>query len=177
MVEASRAALVAGVAAGSLLARSRQLRWGATGEELAASLPGDDLIPNPCLTATRAISIPTPPARVWPWIVQLGQDRGGFYSYDFLENLAGCDIHSAVSIVPEWQDLEVGDAVRLHPTLGLEVAIIDAPRSLVLMGRRRRGTGRCPTTSRGPSCLRRPRRGPPACSCGSGTGTGAGGRR
>lgn len=134
MGEGTRAALVAGLAAGTLLARSRHLRWGSTGEELAASLPGDDLIPNPCLTATRAITIPTPPAQVWPWIVQLGQDRGGFYSYDFLENVAGCDIHSAVSVVPAWQHLEVGDAVRLHPTLGLEVAIVDAPRSLVLMG-------------------------------------------
>ena len=134
MVVASRAALVSGLAAGTLLARSRQLRWGATDEELDASLPGDDLIPSPCLTATRAISIPTPPAQVWPWIVQLGQGRGGFYSYDFLENLAGCEIHSALDVVPDWQHLEVGDSVRLHPTLGLEVNIVDPPRSLVLTG-------------------------------------------
>lgn len=134
MTVKSSAALVSGLAAGTLLARWRQLRWGATGEEVGASLPGDDLIPNACLSATRAISIPTSPAQVWPWIAQLGQGRGGFYTYDFLENLAGCDIHSAGDIVPEWQHLEVGDAVRLHPTLGLEVAAVDPPRSLVLRG-------------------------------------------
>jgi len=134
MTVRSRAALVSGLAVGALLARSRQLRWGATGEEVGAHLPGDDLVPDACLAATRAITIPTPPERVWPWIVQLGQGRGGFYSYDLLENLVGCDIHSAAVIVPGWQHLEVGDSVRLHPTLGLEVAAIDPPRSLVLRG-------------------------------------------
>lgn len=134
MTASSRAALVSGLVAGTLLVRSRQLRWGATAEEVGATLPGDDLIPDACLVATRAISIPTPPAQVWPWIVQLGQGRGGFYTYDVLENLAGCDIHSAAGIVPEWQHLEVGDSIRLHPTLGMEVAAVDPPRSLVLRG-------------------------------------------
>ena len=112
----------------------RQLRWGATGQECDASLPGDDLIANPDLTATRAIAVATSADRVWPWIAQLGQGRGGFYSYDFLENLAGCDIHSADRVVAEWQDLKIGDEIRLAPAVGLEVAAVQPGRSLVLRG-------------------------------------------
>jgi len=64
----------------------------------------------------------------------LGQGRGGFYSYDFLENLVGCDIHSADRIVPEWQDVGVGDEVKLHPKVALAVAALEPGRSLVLRG-------------------------------------------
>ena len=96
-------AMGATAAAGLVLFRRWQLRWGATSQEASGSFPGDDLITGPDLTATRAISVGLPAAQVWPWIAQLGQGRGGFYSYDFLENLAGCDIHSADQIVPEWQ--------------------------------------------------------------------------
>ncbi len=117
-----------------LLARSRHLRWGATEEEVDERLPGDDLIPDANLVATRAITIRAPAGRVWPWLAQLGQGRGGLYSYDFLENLVGCDIHSADRIVPEWQDIGVGDQVRLHPEVPLAVAVIDPGRSLVLRG-------------------------------------------
>jgi hypothetical protein len=117
-----------------LLARSRQLRWGATDQEPDGPLPGDDLIVNPGLSATRAITVRASADRVWPWIAQLGQGRGGFYSYDFLENLVGCDIHSADRIVPEWQDVAVGDEVKLHPEVGLEVAALEPGRSLVLHG-------------------------------------------
>ena len=117
-----------------LFARRRQLRWGATGQESDGALPGDDLIASPDLTATRAITIRASADQVWPWIAQLGQGRGGFYSYDFLENLVGCDIHSADRIVPEWQDVAVGDEVKLAPTVGLEVAALEPGRSLVLRG-------------------------------------------
>jgi hypothetical protein len=72
--------------------------------------------------------------QVWPWIAQLGQGRGGFYSYDVLENLVGCDIHSADQIVPEWQDIKVGDQVNLHPEIGLGVAVVELGRALVLRG-------------------------------------------
>ena len=89
---------------------------------------------DPDLTATRAITIRAPASQVWPWIVQLGQGRGGFYSYDFLENLIGCGIHSADRVVPEWQDLKPGDQVRLAPQAGLAVAHLEAARSLVLRG-------------------------------------------
>ena len=72
-------------------------------------------MPDADLTATRAITIDAGADGVWPWIAQLGQGRGGFCSYDFLENLVGLDIHSAERIVPEWQGIEVGDEVRSHP--------------------------------------------------------------
>jgi hypothetical protein len=129
------AAAIAGAAAAYIaLARPGKLRWGATDEELEASLPGDDLIESADLTATRAITIRAPAGAVWPWIAQLGQGRGGFYSYDFLENLARCDIHSADRIRPEWQDVGVGDEVRLAPEVGLVVASLERGRSLVLRG-------------------------------------------
>ncbi|GEL18821.1 hypothetical protein [Pseudonocardia asaccharolytica] len=71
---------------------------------------------------------------MWPWVAQIGQGRGWFYSYAALENLVGCDIRSADRVVPEWQDLRVGDPVSLHPDMALRVAAIEAPRSLVLHG-------------------------------------------
>jgi hypothetical protein len=122
------------VAAYLLLARRRQLQWGATDQEADGPLPGDDLISSPDLTATRAITIRTSTDRAWPWIAQLGQGRGGFYSYDFLENLLGCDIHSADHIVSEWQDVAVGDDVRLFPDGPLVVAVLEPGRSLVIQG-------------------------------------------
>jgi hypothetical protein len=117
-----------------LVVRPWHLRWGATGQESRESLPGDDLIADPDLTATRAIPIRAAAGQVWPWIAQLGQGRGGFYSYDFLENLVGCDIHSADRIESEWQDVGVGDQVRLAPKVGLAVAFLERGRSLVLRG-------------------------------------------
>src|ERR1039457_1564914 len=125
-----------GIAAATyiLFARPRHLRWGASAQECGASLPGDDLIVSPDLTATRAITVRAAAGQVWPWIAQLGQGRGGVYSYDSLENLAGCDIHSANQIVPEWQDLEVGDPVMLAPQVALTVALLDRGHYLVLRG-------------------------------------------
>ena len=117
-----------------LFARPRHLRWGASGQECDASLPGDDLIVTPDLTATRAITVRASADQVWPWIAQLGQGRGGFYSYDFLENLAGCDIHSADHIIPGWQDIKIGDEVKLAPAAGLDVVALESGRSLVLRG-------------------------------------------
>jgi len=127
-------AVLAGAAAGVLLARRWQLRWGATAQELAGPLPGDELIERPDLTATRALTVRAPADRVWPWVAQLGQARGGFYSYDFLENLVGCNIHSADRVVSEWQDVKPGDEVRLHPDLALEVIAVDPGLSLILRG-------------------------------------------
>ena len=102
--------VAAGGAAAIVVAalRARSLRWGATDEELVATLPGDELVPHPDLTTTRAVTVNARAADVWPWIAQLGQGRGGFYSYDALENLVGCDIHSADRIVPAWQGVAVG---------------------------------------------------------------------
>lgn len=118
------------------LLRRRYNRWGATPDEVAASMPGDELVPTPLLGYTRALSIGARPSRVWPWLVQIGHGRGGLYSYDGLENLARCDIHSVDVILPERQDLAVGDLIRLGPPgyPCFRVAALDAPRSLVLVG-------------------------------------------
>ena len=118
---------------GTLL-RPRPLRWGATDAECTARLAGDELIESPDLSATRAIGIRAGAGDVWPWIAQLGQGRGGFYAYERLENLVGCDIHSADRIVPEWQEIKAGDEVKLAPEVGVDVAAVEPGRSLVLRG-------------------------------------------
>jgi len=125
---------IGGAAAYIFCARPHHLRWGATEQEHDEPLPGDDLIANINLSATRAITIRASADEIWPWIAQLGQGRGGFYSYDFLENIVGCDIHSAYRIIPEFQDVAVGDDVRLAPDVGLAVASLERGRSLVLRG-------------------------------------------
>ena len=78
-------------------------------------MPGDELVPHPMLGYTRAIMIEAPPERVWPWLVQMGQGRGGLYSFDGLENLVGCGIHSADRVLADFQELAVGDLIRLGP--------------------------------------------------------------
>ena len=93
----------------------RRERWGATDAEIHRSLPGDDLVPNSKGGYTHAVTIHVPAAEVWPWIVQLGQNKGGFYSYELLENIGGCKIHNADDIVPEFQDTVVGDRVAMSP--------------------------------------------------------------
>jgi hypothetical protein len=89
------------------------MNWGATIEERRMALPGDDPATDPSASFTRAITIEAPPATVWPWLVQIGQDRAGFYSYTWLENLTGADIHNADEIRPEWQRRAVGDTVPM----------------------------------------------------------------
>jgi hypothetical protein len=131
---AAGAAVIGSAAAYLLVVRPWQLRWGTTNEERDATLTGDDLIPTPDLMATRAITVHARADQVWPWIAQLGQGRGGFYSYDALENLVGCHIHSADQIVPEWQGVKVGDQVKLHPEVALDVAVVEQGRALVLRG-------------------------------------------
>jgi hypothetical protein len=133
--QAASIAVIGAMASACLLyVRPRILRWGATDQELAKVLPGDELTPSVNLTATRAIAISAAVDHVWPWIAQLGQGRAGFYSYDLLENLVGCHIQSADRIVPEWQHVGVGDEVKLHPDVGLEVAVLEPGRALVLRG-------------------------------------------
>src|ERR1700730_6631599 len=114
--------------------RLRYLRWGATDREVGGPIPGDDLIPNADMIATRAITIRAAADHVWPWIAQLGQGRGGFYSYDWLENLVGCNIHSSNLILLEWQDIKVGDEIKLAPQVGLVVTFVEQGRALVLRG-------------------------------------------
>jgi hypothetical protein len=133
-VGARRRAVI--VTLGTLAAITLADRWqrgfGATAAEQTRDLPGDELIPYPRLQATRAIGIGAPTAAVWPWLVQIGRDRGGFYSYDTLENLLGLEAHSASTIVPEWQDLAVGDSIGFAPGLGLRVRTVTPKACLVL---------------------------------------------
>jgi hypothetical protein len=105
------AVVVAILLAIPLLSRPRFLHWGATKEEVQRQWPGDELTSPQAGNATRAITIYASPAQVWPWIVQIGQDRAGFYSYTWLENLLRCDMHNAQSIVPAWQSRRAGDTV------------------------------------------------------------------
>jgi hypothetical protein len=122
------------VFAGATMVRKRMLRWGATSDELSLVVPGDDLLPTSNLTATRSITIAATPAQVWPWIAQLGQGRGGFYTYDWLENLVGANIHSANEIMPALQHPSIGDDIRLAPEVELRVAVVEPDRALVLRG-------------------------------------------
>ncbi len=115
--------------------RPLRLGWGTLPGETELVLPGDDLIAAPTWRYTHAIAIDAPPEAVWPWVVQLGQGRGGFYSYERLENLVGCRIVNADAVLPEHQAPALGDVVRLHPKAPpLHVAIVDPPRSFVLHG-------------------------------------------
>ncbi len=127
---AAGAMLAAG--AGLALLRPAMQRWGATDAEVHRILPGDDLIPTPQYVATRAITIRARAGAVWPWLVQMGQGRGGFYSYDWLENLAGLDIRSADRIIPELQHLDPGEIIRLAPHIGMAVTAIIPERALVI---------------------------------------------
>ena len=92
-------------------------------------MPGDDFVDSPTWTATRAVGIRAAPERVWPWLVQIGYRRAGFYSYDRLDNSG---IPSARRILAEYQGLRRGDLVPLSPRVNLQVAHIEAPRTLVL---------------------------------------------
>jgi hypothetical protein len=116
--------------------RNWRRRWGSTDEERRLELPGDELVPEPGWGYDHAITIDAPRSAVWPWLMQLGAGRGGFYSYEVLENLVGCRIHNVSEIRPELQDLRVGDMVVLHGRSGYgpPVALLEPERALVLGG-------------------------------------------
>ena len=122
------------------LVRPWHLWWGASDEEATGTLPGDDILRAPESQVTHAITIDAPVEDVWPWLVQMGQGRAGFYSYDGLERLVGADIHNADRILPEQQDLQVGDTIRLAPPdypiqtpeSAPGVAVLNPERALVL---------------------------------------------
>jgi len=117
--EVSRGAVALGVLAGVVAALAvfirRMARWGATDEELRSRLPGDDVVVGARPTVTNAVTIDRAPERVWPWIAQIGRGRAGFYTYTWLENLIGADIHNLDRIDPGMQHLAVGDRVWLTP--------------------------------------------------------------
>jgi hypothetical protein len=111
LLAAAAVGAVGTVIAYERIVRPWQERWGATDAEVVLPLPGDDVVSEPAGQITRAITIDAAPEDVWPWLMQIGADRGGFYSYDALENLFGLQVHSADEVVPEWQQLAVGDLV------------------------------------------------------------------
>jgi hypothetical protein len=125
---------VAAPAAYLLALRPWLRRWGATDEETQMPLPGDELVPTPAIDSTWAVTVDAPVRDVWPWLAQVGQDRGGFYSYETLENLAGCEMRNADHIHAEWQHREVGDLVMVTPAVGITVARFEPNRALVLDG-------------------------------------------
>ncbi|GIG21329.1 hypothetical protein Cch01nite_20530 [Cellulomonas chitinilytica] len=136
MTATRRAAALGAVATAAVvvapLVRARARRWGATDDEVAVRMPGDDLVPAAGVVATRAVTIQAGPEVVWQWLVQIGQDRGGFYSYDRLENLVGLDIHSTNRLEDRWQDLVPGDVVRLAEKVALDVVVAEPGFALVL---------------------------------------------
>jgi hypothetical protein len=131
----NRPLTVAALVGAATLLRHRFLRWGATTQEQHRALAGDGVLPAADVSTTRAITINAQAADVWPWLAQLGQGRGGFYSYDWLENLIpGVDIHNADRIVPQWQHISVGAEVRLAPEVPLTVVVLEPGRALALRG-------------------------------------------
>lgn len=124
-----------------LVVRPWYVCWGATADEVHALLPGDELL-DVSQQTTRAITIDAPPAHVWPWLLQLGQDRGGFYSYALLENLVGAKMVNVEALHPEMQSWKVGDKLWMYPPNRLGgaghavLARIDPERALVFRTRR-----------------------------------------
>lgn len=97
------------------IARPWYLRWGATDDEVARTLPGDEILPVSGRQETRAITINAPMAEVWPWLAQLGQDRAGFYSFDLLENAVGCEMPTSDRLRPDRQTWQTGDRLWMYP--------------------------------------------------------------
>ncbi|HEX3198586.1 MAG TPA: hypothetical protein VHR39_13640 [Propionibacteriaceae bacterium] len=141
------------LALGRLL-RPLYSRWGATDEEVRRTLPGDELVPTPRAQSTWAVTIEAPPERVWPWLVQIGQDRAGFYTYEWFENgLLRLSIHNADRIVPEWQNITVGDRMWFYPERypikprsGPRVVAIEPNRALLLCHQVMDDATTCPGT-------------------------------
>ena len=130
LVLAAAAAVIAGSVGYLRILRPWQLRWGATSDEISRTLPGDELVAEPTFDATRAITIAARPDHIWPWLRQVGVTRAGWYSYDLLDNLGR---PSARDIIPELQDVAVGDVVPLSPDgqQGVHILALDLPRSML----------------------------------------------
>ena len=109
-----------------LFIRPRHLRWGATDEEVQRRMPGDDQVPHPFVTGTRAVTIDAPPEQVWPWLVQMGYRRAGWYAFDRFDN---DNIPSAEEIIPALQQLDIGQVIGEE---GFAVQAIEPPRLLLL---------------------------------------------
>ncbi|MBN1136722.1 MAG: hypothetical protein JXM73_09050 [Anaerolineae bacterium] len=121
-----------------VVVRPWHLRRGATPAEVQRALPGDDIVADPLFSYTQAITVRAPPAAVWPWLVQIGYKRAGWYSWDGIHRLMGIagsvddDRRSASRVIPELQQLAAGDVVELGPGMGLKVATLEPERALIL---------------------------------------------
>jgi hypothetical protein len=117
--------------------RQRMLRWGISEEDASRPLPGDELVPDPSPgnNSTHAITIDAPPSAVWPWIVQIGHNRAGWYSHDWVERLFGiryAEGRSAIRIHPELQNLHVGDEIPYSPLNAILVVAVEPERHLII---------------------------------------------
>jgi hypothetical protein len=114
---ALRALPILGIGLGVYLRviRPWQLRWGATDDEVRRVMPGDEIVARPTFNGTRAVTVAAPPSLIWPWIVQIGFSRAGWYSYDLLDNVGR---PSATRIIPELQHLQPGDVVPIYRGIG-----------------------------------------------------------
>jgi hypothetical protein len=129
------AGLAAGLAVASypVLWRHWCLTWGATTDEIGRELPGDELLPDAEIVTTRAISISAGPVFVWPWLVQMGSGRAGAYTYDWIENLLGLNMHSADVILPQFQDVKQGDEFPLgRGPQTVRIEILDPERAFTM---------------------------------------------
>jgi hypothetical protein len=127
---AAALALAGGYLAAQVGVRRWHQHWGATNEEIARSLPGDDLVPAPKLDSTQAITIHAPAGRIWPWLAQMGYgDRAGSYSYDLFERSIGRNLYR---IDPDIRPLAAGGTMPFYPAAPMTVAVADPPHALVL---------------------------------------------
>lgn len=124
-----------------LWARPYQLNWGATPQEVKQSMPGDKLDPYPEFFATRAITIASTPEEIWPWLLQMGYGRAGYYGYDILENLGSPrGIRSADRILPEFQHFKVGDDVPISSVAQMVFYAIEPNRYIIWTGTNHQGS-------------------------------------
>jgi hypothetical protein len=132
------AGLTTAVAAGAFAAHCYLVRrhttstWRASADEASRELPGDHLCSDADLVTTRAIGISAPPDCIWPWLAQIGSGRAGAYSYDWIENLFGLDMHSAEVILPQFQDIKPGDEFPFGRYGVMRVAAVQPDSALVL---------------------------------------------
>jgi len=110
--------------------RPWQLTWGATSDEISRGMPGDQIVEKPSFNATRGVTVNAPPEQIWPWIVQIGYKKAGFYSWDVLDN---DNVVSADRIIAEYQQLKLGDAVPLSRDSSATVAVLERPKQLLLV--------------------------------------------
>jgi len=115
------------------LGRRWCLTWGATAEEVHRVMPGDELLVHPDVMSTRAVRIAAAPSAVWPWLMQMGSGKGGVYTYDWIENLVGLNMHSVDVVLPQFQDRKVGDVEVLGKSgPRMRVEVLDPQRAMVL---------------------------------------------